>query len=125
MIAERLAVSRRTVNRLLHKWDSIWEYYLQEQERLADTAECTVFDTLVQRKDIGAAGRMAQWLLTRARYKDRSMMDVSKVILEGGDSPIQHVAIPAEVLKLPVDVRKQILALADGDDEGEDDGDAA
>ena len=110
-IARRLHVRHANVCSILkrERWDNIRAVYQAELEFVADAAENTVYGLMMQRKDTATAGRLATWVLTRARHKDRNLMDVSKMILEGGDKPVRIDQMPIETLDLPLDVRKAIL----------------
>lgn len=131
LIAERLGCSVAAVYKALARegWEDIKALLEIELERVADVAEDTILTAMKQRMDMATASRTAQWLLSRARHRNRKMTDESKVIHEGGDKPIQvSSAIPVDALDLPLEVRKQILEAVerkaqeaqDTDQEGKD-----
>jgi hypothetical protein len=86
--------------------------YREEYERVADLAEDTIKFATEQRLDVSTASRTAQWLLSRARHKNRQLGDESKVVIEGGDKPVgivQTQVIDIETLGLPLEIRRAIL----------------
>jgi len=101
---------KKAINR--PDWIDVKEALQEEIDAVADIAEQTIRDAMSQRLDISTASRTAQWLLTRARHKDRQLGDESRVILEGGDKPIHTVnenTVDIETLSLPLEMRKAIL----------------
>ena len=114
LVADRLGVQRATVKKAINRpdWIDVKEALQEEIDAVADIAEQTIRDAMSQRLDISTASRTAQWLLTRARHKDRQLGDESRVILEGGDKPIHTVnenTVDIETLSLPLEMRKAIL----------------
>ncbi len=121
-IVERLGCSYCYFLTILKRphWEDIREAIREEMDQVADLAEGTVRDAIEQRLDIGTALKASTWLLTRARHKDRQMGDESKVTLEGGDKPIQvSKNVSVESLDLPIEVKRQILAAVEAQDEEE------
>jgi len=114
VVLQRLGCTYATLNRCLEKWPDAEEAMQAEREFVGDLAESAIIDAMRQRIDISAASRTAQWLLTRARYKDRGFEDLLKrMSVEGGDKPIQMEVVNIEALKLPLDVRRRILEAAE------------
>lgn len=113
-ITRRLGCSYGTMLKYLNRegWEDIHEAYETEINEVGDLAEGTIVDAIKQRQDLSTAANTAKWLLTRARYKDRNMQDTSKLILEGGDKPLEmksSTVTNVDDLDLSLDVRKAIL----------------
>lgn len=116
LIAEKLGINRQTCTKLLHRegWEDIHEAWIAEQDKVADLAEEAIQDAITQRLDFATSSRTAQWLLSRARHRDRKMMEESKLVHEGGDKPVQvSGGIPIESLDLPLEVKRVILEAAE------------
>ena len=128
-IAANLGVSWARVNDRLTKkkgWEDVRLAWIAECEAVGDLAEETIRDAMTQRLDIGTASLNARWYLNH-RHRNRGYGSPdSKVIIEGGDNPLQVVqtVVDVDTLNLSLEVRKAMLAAIeakeDGDEEEED-----
>lgn len=124
LVAKSLGVSWNAVDNAIKRYPACRKLLKAEQEAVGDLAEKAIIDSLTQRVDLATASRTAQWLLSRARYKDRGFEDLAKKLqVEGGKNPlkIQQMSLNIDALGLPIEVRRQILSAierqetADGD----------
>lgn len=121
VIAERLNCHVATLYHVLKRpdWEDVREALQREVNRVGDIAETAIQEAIQQRMDLSLATLNARWLLTRARYKDRAMGDESKVVVDQTTHTTQDVSI--EELRLPLDVRRKLLAAIDKRDRDQND----
>jgi len=124
---------RITAKRLNRPYGSIYTFIKRnpdaqealrvERERVADIAEETITEMMVQRLDFGTASRTARWLLER-KHVDRGYRPSREVTVQGGKNPLKvqnEELISLDKLKsIPLDVRKQMLAEIEKGEEKEE-----
>lgn len=112
VIAERLGCSWGTVNNLLNRrgWEDVREAYQDEIEKVGDLAENAIKRAIESTVDLNTATTNARWYLER-KCKDRGFGKEEKLVLQGGDKPIEisSQSIPIETLDLPIALKRQIL----------------
>ncbi len=126
VMAKRLKVTRATVYRRLKSmgelYPEIGEALEQAEETVNDLAELTVVSIMKQRVDFGEASKNARWWLERKGVK-RGFGNKTNLELEGGANPIKfemHDQVSLESLKLPLEVKLQILEAIEKQSAGED-----
>lgn len=112
IIAQRLDRSYRTTWGMIHDSPEAQEAIRIEQERVADIAEETIAEMMMQRVDFGTASRTARWLLERKHVK-RGYKPTKEVTVQGGENPLKvqsEELISMDKLKsIPLEVRKRML----------------
>lgn len=112
-IADNLQITRDRVARLLERpdWMEVRDYLFHEMETAADKAETAINEIIDQRLDTPSRLRAACYLLEHRR---KSIFGQElKVKHEGGDSPIRVLGINLDLNALSVDVKRQLLELAE------------
>jgi hypothetical protein len=117
IVAATLGVTYATVSNRLNKaagpdWDKVRAAMQSEIDKVGDAAEATIQFAIEQRLDINTATTNARWLLSRQRYKDRQLGDVTTRRIEGGDTPIrvQTTQVVVNVHALPLEAKRSLLA---------------
>lgn len=113
-IVKRLECTYNALYKVLQKegdaWDECRYLYKMEQERVGDIAENTILETMQQTVELAVASQTARWYLDR-KHVDRGYGRKEQVTVEGGSTPIMvnHTIIPIDALKLPVEIKREIL----------------
>lgn len=116
-IAERLKVTRGTVDDLLERpdWSDVRELYFEELKTRTDYAEDRLMRSIVQEDDPVLATKAATWLLERTMAETYGKRVIQTTVHEGGQNPIRHIGIqiPVEALDKPVEVQRELLKSLD------------
>lgn len=114
-IAEKIGCERNTVHHALREktgraWDRVRQAYDDECQRIGDVAELTLQEVIQQRLDLAQASQNARWYLSK-KHKDRGYEEEGKMTVQGGKTPVKiTVTKELEVDKLPLELRRKILA---------------
>jgi len=112
IIAQRLDRPYRSVWGLIQNSPDAREAIRIEQERVADIAEETIAEMMMQRVDFGTASRTARWLLER-KHIERGYKPTKELTVQGGDNPLkvqsEKVLSLDELKSIPLEVRKRML----------------
>lgn len=115
-IADKLGVSRRTVQRYLKRWASVREEWEQEVEKIGDLAERNIYDAIRQR-DL----RMTRWYASN-RLANRGYAPRREITGRDGEPLHPSPDIPKDAD--PAFVARVIAALAELGDGGDDEASA-
>lgn len=125
VVAKKLGCTISAVQRSLSQpgWELVLDAFQQEKLRASGMVEKRLFDIALHSVDDNASIRAAMIILPVMNPEYRPS---SKVVVEGGDKPIQHqhvhVVVTSDVLGLPPEQRLQVLEAAEqqeGDMNGE------
>lgn len=92
-------------------WEDVYDYWMQEKNKIIDSSEKTVRFMVRQRDDFPTALSAAKYVLASKGVR-RGWVPKKEITVQGGDKPLQIAepgVIDVSVLNLPLKVRKALL----------------